>query len=149
MRFVHSPFTYYLLACLGFISSLTLFFSLFYFLVWRSFSFPLDIYITIYFLLIMWYFFYQVRHHTYTAMMVSSSLPRYFLSGFRTMGHVVSSVINFFLLFVVYFTAIAFVSLFFKLRGKHFLDTQKKSASSYWKDYRLSKKPLASYLRQF
>ncbi len=72
-----------------------------------------------------------------------------FLKGFRKFGHMLASGVNFILLFLVYFTAVALTSIVAKLLGKHFLNIKKKDAESYWEDFNLGKEPVENYYRQF
>jgi len=72
-----------------------------------------------------------------------------FLKGFRKFGHTLATGVNFILLFLVYFTALALTSLVAKLFGKHFLNLKKKNLESYWEDFNLGKEPIENYYRQF
>ena len=73
-----------------------------------------------------------------------------FKEGFRSFGHVVVNIVNFVLLFFVYFIGVGITALVAKVFGKHFLDLKmNKGAKSYWMDLNLGKKPQEEYYRQF
>ena len=62
---------------------------------------------------------------------------------------VMSSIVNFILLLIVYIIGIGLVSIFMKLFGKHFLDTKKQSAKSNWREHRVEKQSIEKYYRTF
>ena len=64
---------------------------------------------------------------------------RGFYEGFKLFGLVISTIVNFILLMIVYFTAIGLTSVIGKAFKKEFLE-QKKRKRTYWKT-RKSKKP--------
>ena len=82
-------------------------------------------------------------------MMHVTGLKTYYLNGFKAFGHIITSIVNFILLALVYFIGIAVVAIFSKLVGKRFIDTEKHDRPSHWKTYNLSTKPLKEYFRQF
>ena len=70
--------------------------------------------------------------------------------GFHDFGNGITKIINFILLFLVYFIGVALTSIIAKLFKKHFLNLNKEtSKKSYWKDYNLKKEPIDNYYRQF
>ena len=70
--------------------------------------------------------------------------------GFGNFSHTLMNIVNFILLSLVYFTAIALVSIISKLLGKKFLDLRlNKVKSSYWLNKPITTKPLESYYKQF
>jgi hypothetical protein len=71
-----------------------------------------------------------------------------FLNGFKSFGYVVSSITNFVLLFIVYFTTLGLTSLIAKLFGKHFLDLNSER-KSYWIKRKKIKKSLEELKRMF
>ena len=62
---------------------------------------------------------------------------------------IISNVINFILLSIVYFVGIGIVSLGMKIFGKHFLELKKQNKKSNWHDTKLTKQPLEKYYRTF
>ena len=72
-----------------------------------------------------------------------------FVKGFRKFGHGLAMCINFVLLFLVYFTAVAVTSIVAKIIGKHFLNIEKGDKESYWSELDLGKGSLEHYYRQF
>lgn len=63
-------------------------------------------------------------------------------------GKIISSIVNFILLGIVYFVGIGITSIIFKLFGKHFLDL-KNNKASYWEERNLSKEPIEKYHRMY
>lgn len=72
---------------------------------------------------------------------------RGFKQGFGNFSHLITDIVNFILLSVVYFIGVGIVSLVAKLAGKHFLDL--KSNSSSWIERKLKKRPIREYYRMF
>lgn len=70
-----------------------------------------------------------------------------FRHGFRRFSHVVTDIVNFILLFIVYFTGVAAVSIIAKLLGKHFMDLSRNGSS--WVARKLKKRPIGEYYRLF
>ena len=62
---------------------------------------------------------------------------------------VISNIINFILLSIVYFIGIGSVSIVMKLFGKHFLELKKQNKKSNWHEHRVEKQPLEEYYRTF
>lgn len=62
---------------------------------------------------------------------------------------IVSNVINFLLLLIVYFLGIGPVSIVMKLFGKHFLELKKQNKTSNWHEHKVTKQPLENYYRTF
>lgn len=61
----------------------------------------------------------------------------------------VSTIVNFILLSIVYFIGIGIVSIPAKLFGKHFLELKKQNKSSNWHEHKVTKEPLEKYYRTF
>lgn len=61
----------------------------------------------------------------------------------------VSIVVNFILLFLVYFVSIGLVSIIMKAFRHHFLELKNENKKSNWHEHKLSKQPLESYYRTF
>lgn len=72
---------------------------------------------------------------------------RGFKQGFRNVSHVITDIVNFVLLLLVYILGIGIVSVISKLLRKHFLDL--KSSGSSWVIRNLKKGPLEEYYRLF
>ena len=72
---------------------------------------------------------------------------RGFMKGFRNFSHVITDVVNFIFLLIVYIFGIGPVSIISKAFGKHFMDL-KKSGSS-WVKRDLKKRPIEEYYRSF
>ena len=64
-------------------------------------------------------------------------------------GKLISSIVNFILLFAVYLVGIGIVSISMKLFGKHFLEIKKKNSKSNWHEHKVTKQPLEQYYRTF
>ncbi len=70
--------------------------------------------------------------------------------GFGNFSYTIMNIVNFILLALVYFTAIALVSIISKLAGKRFLDLKKnKNKKTYWLNKPITTKSLKKYYRQF
>ena len=67
----------------------------------------------------------------------------------ETISKVVSNVVNFILLSVVYFIGICSVSIIMKLFRKHFLELKKQNKKSNWHKHKLTKQSLENYYRTF
>ena len=67
----------------------------------------------------------------------------------EALGKLISGIVNFILLFAVYFVGIGAVSISMKLFGKHFLELKKKNGKSIWREHKVEKQPLESYYRTF
>ena len=63
-------------------------------------------------------------------------------------GRMISAVINFILLGIVYFIAVGFTSIMSKLFGRHFLDLKPKKGSN-WAEHKITKEPKENYYRMF
>lgn len=70
-----------------------------------------------------------------------------FKNGFRNFSYVITDIVNFILLFIVYFTGVAVVSIIAKLLGKHFMDLNSNGSS--WIIRKLKKRPIEEYYRLF
>ena len=64
-------------------------------------------------------------------------------------GKVMSTIVNFALLAIVYFIGIGLVSMAMKLFGKHFLDVKKQNKPSNWHEHKVTKQPMDKYYRTF
>jgi len=71
-----------------------------------------------------------------------------FANGFKGFGQIITNIINFVLLCIVYFIGVGITSIIVKISGKHFLDMKTKKYS-YWVKLNLSKKKFEDYYRQF
>ena len=69
--------------------------------------------------------------------------------GFVSFGYLITNVINFVLLFFVYFVGIGLTSIFAKIFGKHFLDLGSKDKKTYWVDHKVTKQKMGAYYRTF
>lgn len=73
-----------------------------------------------------------------------------FRKGFREFGYSVSNVVNFVLLFIVYFTVLGITSIIGKLNGKRFLSLKsERNKKSFWTKRSLEKKTLEDHFKQF
>jgi large-conductance mechanosensitive channel len=72
-----------------------------------------------------------------------------FLKGFKDFGHIITNIVNFILLSIVYFVGIGPTSIVAKISGKHFLDLKKKKTDSYYTKKDIKKEPIENYYRQF
>ena len=70
-------------------------------------------------------------------------------SVLEPIGKVVSSIVNFILLFVVYFIGVGLVSIAMKIFGKHFLELKKQNRKSNWHEHKITKEPIEKYYRTF
>lgn len=68
-----------------------------------------------------------------------------FKEGFKEFGHRISSVVNFIMLFVVYFSALALTSICAKLFKKHFLNLKNNKKVTYW----VTREPIENKLENF
>ena len=62
---------------------------------------------------------------------------------------VISAIVNFILLSLVYFIGIGSVSIVMKLFGRLFLELKKKNSKSNWHEHKVAKQPLEQYCRTF
>lgn len=65
------------------------------------------------------------------------------------LGKRVQKIVNFILLFLVYFTAVALTSIFSKIAGKKFLDLNPNSGRSFWINEETITKQKEEYQRMF
>lgn len=70
-------------------------------------------------------------------------------SVLEPVAKIISSIVNFILLALVYFLGIGIVSISMRLFGKHFLELKKKNKSSNWHEHKMAKQPLEDYYRTF
>jgi len=74
---------------------------------------------------------------------------RGFATGFKTFGHSINGVVNFFLLSLVYLLGVGPTSIIGRLLGKRFLDLKADSGETYWVDNKVSKEDIENYHRMF
>jgi len=72
-----------------------------------------------------------------------------FLQGFRNFGYKITSIVNFVLLFFVYFIGVGITWLFAKIFGKRFLDIKRGEKDSYWIKEKIGKRKIEDYYRSF
>jgi len=70
-------------------------------------------------------------------------------SVLEPISKVMSSIVSFISLSIVYFLGIGIISIIMKIFGKHFLELKKQNRKSNWRDHKLTKQPLESYYRTF
>lgn len=80
---------------------------------------------------------------------ISKKVWESFKSFTEPISKAIFSVINFFLLLIVYLVGIGIVSLSMKIFGKHFLELKKQNKSSNWHEHKLTKQPIEKYYRTF
>lgn len=86
----------------------------------------------------------------YRQMNISRAFFIGFKQGFRNFTYLIANIVNFILLFFVYFVGIGLTSAIAKIRRKHFLDLKiDKSKKSYWLDEKVEKRSTDEYYRQF
>ena len=68
---------------------------------------------------------------------------------FGRIGKVMSGIMNYILLSIVYAFGIGAVSIVAKLFKKHFLELKKKKKVSNWHEHKVTKQPLENYYRTF
>ena len=64
-------------------------------------------------------------------------------------GKLISGIVNFILLLVVYIIGIGIVSISMRIFRKHFLELKKTDKKSNWYEHRVEKQPLEQYYRTF
>ena len=72
-----------------------------------------------------------------------------FKHGFQEFGHIITNIVNFILLFIVYFIGVGLTSMIAKISGKHFLKLKKENRKSNWRIKKIGKQPIEEYYRQF
>lgn len=70
-------------------------------------------------------------------------------AALEPVANIISSIVNFILLSIVYFIGIGAVSLSAKLFKKHFLEIKKQNKQSNWHEHKVTKQPLKDYYRTF
>lgn len=70
-----------------------------------------------------------------------------FKQGFRSFSLLITDIVNFILLSIVYFIGVGIVSIIAKMLGKHFIDL--KNNGSSWVARKLKKRPMEEYYRMF
>jgi len=71
------------------------------------------------------------------------------LKPLEFLGKIISSIINFILLSIVYFLGIGLTSIIAKIFNKKFLDLKKENKKTYWEEKEMSDKEFQDYFRQF
>ncbi|MEK6984227.1 MAG: hypothetical protein AABX33_06660 [Nanoarchaeota archaeon] len=64
-------------------------------------------------------------------------------------AEIISSIVNFILLFIVYLIGVGSVSIIMKLFRRHFLELKKQNKHSNWQGRNVEKEPLEKYYRTF
>ena len=72
-----------------------------------------------------------------------------FTKGFRDFSNIITNIVNFFLLTIVYIFGVGITSILSKTFKKHFLELKKTKSKTYWKKTKLTKEPIEKYFRQF
>lgn len=72
-----------------------------------------------------------------------------FKEGFKSFGHGLNSIVNFILLFTLYFSVLGLTSIFAKAFKKHFLDLKDKEKKTYWINFQSTKTKFEDFYRQF
>lgn len=73
-----------------------------------------------------------------------------FKEGFHDFTNIIISIVNFVLLFIVYFVGVGITAVFAKAAGKKFLNLKsKKSKQSYWVHKKIGNEPEEEHYRQF
>ena len=72
-----------------------------------------------------------------------------FKSGLKSFSNIITNIINFFLLSIVYIIGVGLTSILSKIFKKHFLELKKTRSKTYWKKNKINKEPLETYYRQF
>lgn len=67
----------------------------------------------------------------------------------EAVGKMISNIVNFILLSLVYFVGIGPVAMISKLTGKHFLELKKQNRKSNWHEHKVEKEALEKYFRTF
>lgn len=71
------------------------------------------------------------------------------LNLFGFFGKFVSSIVNFILLFIVYFVGVGLSALFVRILNKKILDLKKENKKSYWGEKIVEDKKFDDHFRQF
>ena len=69
--------------------------------------------------------------------------------GFQEFGATLATLVNAFLLTIIYFAGVGTTSVIGKICRKRFLELKSSERKSYWIDLNLGKKTLQEYRRQF
>lgn len=72
-----------------------------------------------------------------------------FWNGFKSFGYTVSIIVNFVLLFIVYFTAVGVTSIIAKMFKKHFLSLESSNSPTNWIDRKQTEQQIENYKRMF
>jgi hypothetical protein len=72
-----------------------------------------------------------------------------FVRGFKLFGYSFSLIINFVLLFFVYFTGVGLTWFFAKIFKKNFLILRSKNRKTFWIRNKITKKSMEEYKRTF
>ena len=71
------------------------------------------------------------------------------LKPLEFLGKIISSMVNFILLSIVYFLGIGLTSIIAKIFNKKFLDLKKENKKTYWEEKEMSDKEFQDCFRQF
>lgn len=66
----------------------------------------------------------------------------------QPVGKIISTIVNFILLSIVYLVGVGLTSIIAKLFGNHFLDLKPKKASN-WIEHKITKESIEKYYRMF
>ena len=72
-----------------------------------------------------------------------------FKEGFKNFSGIITNIVNFFLLAIVYFLGIGPVSIISKIRRKHFIELGRKRKDSYWIQRKTAEQKIEDYYRMF
>jgi len=70
-------------------------------------------------------------------------------SVLEPISKLISGIVNFILLSIVYFIGVGLVSISAKIFRKHFLELKRQNKSSNWHEHKVTKQPLEKYYRTF
>jgi len=70
-------------------------------------------------------------------------------SVLEPISKLISGIVNFILLSIVYFIGVGLVSISAKIFRKHFLELKRQNKSSNWDEHKVTKQPLEKYYRTF
>ena len=80
---------------------------------------------------------------------MSKKLFESFKSFLGHLGRIISGIVSFILLAIVYFTGIGSISVVMRLFGEHFLDIKKQKKESNWQEHKVEKQSLEHYYKTF
>ena len=130
---------YKLIQSIGFITGLGLFFIILYGIITSGLHFIIKNYILIGVVVIVFIVFSLLNIRVLTS----------FFDGFKRFTKIINYVVNFVLLSVAYVIGIGIISVPSKIVKKHFLNTNKNSADTYYINKKLGEESLERYYNQF